>query len=208
MWKSDSGFYLIMLSDTSYQQERLCISLSVCTQNRIFEHKIDKLKTELVTNKQWVICDTKKNQRTGLTMQGCVPNTIKYLLFLFNLLVFVSMKMMVRNCIWLSHASFIQLLGCVVLGFSIYALVDGSTVSRLVEEGASEMGESITVSIYTTSAIILVTASSVIVVIAFLGCCGTIKVCTSTKGSNDKTIKKQQLPCSRVKRMAILVSTP
>ena len=63
MWKSDSGFYLIMLSDTSYQQERLCISLSVCTQNRIFEHKIDKLKTELVTNKQWVICDTKKKPK-------------------------------------------------------------------------------------------------------------------------------------------------
>lgn len=88
-------------------------------------------------------------------MQGCLPNTIKYLLFIFNLLVF--------------------LMGCVVLGFSIYAMVDGKTLSHLVENGAAELGESISVNIYTTSAIILVTASAIIVVISFLGCCGAVK---------------------------------
>ena len=49
--------------------------------------------------------------------------------------------------------TFMQLTGCVTLGFSIYALVDGKTISRLVEEGASELGESISVDIYKTSAI-------------------------------------------------------
>ena len=46
-----------------------------------------------------------------------------------------------------------QLTGCVSLGFSIYALIDGKTVSQLVEEGAAEMGEHISVDIYKTSAI-------------------------------------------------------
>ena len=87
-----------------------------------------------------------------------------------------------------------QLTGCVTLGFSIYALVDGKTISRLVEEGASELGESISVDIYKTSAIgkkkremrpfsntvyvfpiVLVIASSVVIVISFLGCCGAWK---------------------------------
>merc|ERR1712156_797739 len=89
------------------------------------------------------------------TMRGCIPSTIKYLLFIFNLLVFLT--------------------GCVVLGFSIYALVDGQTVSNLVEEGAEDLGESISVDIYKSSAIILIVASSIIVITAFLGCCGAIK---------------------------------
>ena len=63
-----------------------------------------------------------------------------------------------------------------VLGFSIYALVDGQTVSKLVEEGAEDLGESISVDIYKSSAIILIVASSIIVITAFLGCCGAIKV--------------------------------
>ena len=93
--------------------------------------------------------------------------------------------------------TFMQLTGCVTLGFSIYALVDGKTISRLVEEGASELGESISVDIYKTSAIgkkkgvkwdlfkmiiyhiffplVLVIASSVVIVISFLGCCGAWK---------------------------------
>ena len=68
-----------------------------------------------------------------------------------------------------------QLTGCVTLGFSIYALIDGKTVSHLVEEGASEMGESISVDIYKTSAIVLVSASSIVILISFLGCCGALK---------------------------------
>jgi len=90
-----------------------------------------------------------------LKMQGCVSNTLKYLLFAFNFLVFLT--------------------GCVTLGFSIYALIDGKTVSHLVEEGASEMGESISVDIYKTSAIVLVSASSIVILISFLGCCGALK---------------------------------
>lgn len=66
-------------------------------------------------------------------------------------------------------------MGCVVLGFSIYALVDGKTVSHLVEEGANELGESITVDIYKSSAITLIVASSILVVISFFGCCGALK---------------------------------
>ena len=73
-----------------------------------------------------------------------------------------------------------QLTGCVVLGFSIYALVDGQTVSNLVEEGAEDLGESISVDIYKSSAIILIIASSIIVITSFLGCCGAIKVRLST----------------------------
>ena len=63
-----------------------------------------------------------------------------------------------------------------MLGFSIYALVDGQTVSNLVEEGAEDLGESISVDIYKSSAIILIIASSIIVITSFLGCCGAIKV--------------------------------
>merc|ERR1712241_957914 len=92
---------------------------------------------------------------SNCTMRGCIPSTIKYLLFIFNLLVFLT--------------------GCVVLGFSIYALVDGQTVSNLVEEGAEDLGESISVDIYKSSAIILIIASSIIVITSFLGCCGAIK---------------------------------
>ena len=62
------------------------------------------------------------------------------------------------------------------MGFSIYALVDGQTVSNLVEEGAEDLGESISVDIYRSSAIILIVASSIIVITSFLGCCGAIKV--------------------------------
>ena len=67
-------------------------------------------------------------------------------------------------------------MGCVVLGFSIFALVDGKTFSHLVENGAAELGESITIDIYRTSAIILIISSSVIVFVSFLGCCGALKV--------------------------------
>ena len=88
-------------------------------------------------------------------MQGCIPNTVKYLLFIFNLLVF--------------------LMGCVVLGFSVYALIDGKTVSHLVEEGAQELGENISVDIYKSSAITLIVASSILVIISFFGCCGALK---------------------------------
>ena len=38
------------------------------------------------------------------------------------------------------------------------------------------LGESISVDIYKSSAIILIVASSIIVITSFLGCCGAIKV--------------------------------
>ena len=63
-----------------------------------------------------------------------------------------------------------------VLGFSVYALVDGQTISRLVEEGAEELGESISVDIYKSSAVTLIVASSITIIISFLGCCGALKV--------------------------------
>lgn len=88
-------------------------------------------------------------------MKGCMPSTVKYLLFTINFLV--------------------MLMGLVVLGFSIYSLVDGRGVSTLVEEGASVMGEVITVDLYSSASIVLIIFSSLIVLLSFLGCCGAWK---------------------------------
>jgi len=89
-------------------------------------------------------------------MQGCLPNTLKYFLFFLNLVVFV--------------------LGLVCLGFSLYAYFDEASFSHLVETGASEIeGKKIPFNVFKTSSLLLIIASTIIVVISFFGCLGTYK---------------------------------
>ena len=71
---------------------------------------------------------------------------------------------------------FFQLMGLVVLGFSIFGLVDGRGVAKLVEEGSEVMGSSITIDLYNSASVVLIVFSSLIVLISFLGCCGAWKV--------------------------------
>ena len=63
-------------------------------------------------------------------------------------------------------------MGCIVLGFGIFALVDGEALSDLVESS----GHGITINIYTTAAIMLIVVSLIVIIITFFGCCGAIKV--------------------------------
>lgn len=66
-------------------------------------------------------------------------------------------------------------MGCVVLGFGIYALVDGESLSNLVSIGAEQLDENISITVYTSAAIILIVVSVFVVVVSFFGCCGAIK---------------------------------
>ena len=67
-------------------------------------------------------------------------------------------------------------MGMIVLGCSIWAFYDGKTFARLIEEGAAEFDKPITLEIYRTSSVLLMIASVIIILIAFFGCCGAIKV--------------------------------
>jgi|688.fasta_scaffold1252486_1 hypothetical protein len=67
-------------------------------------------------------------------------------------------------------------MGLVVLGFSIYGLVDGRGVSKLVEEGSAVTGQKISVDLYSSASVLLIIFSSLIVLLSFLGCCGAWKV--------------------------------
>lgn len=84
-----------------------------------------------------------------------MANTTKYLLFATNFLVFI--------------------LGLVCLGIGIYALVDGAGLADLVSKGSEQVGESITISIFTTAAIVIIVISVLVVVVTFFGCCGAWK---------------------------------
>ena len=68
---------------------------------------------------------------------------------------------------------FLQLIGVVVLGFSVFALTDGEDVAKLVQRGS---GSDLTVSIYGTASTVLIVVSVMVIIIAFLGCCGAMKV--------------------------------
>lgn len=71
-----------------------------------------------------------------------------------------------------------QLIGVVVLGFSIFALTDGEDLAKLVQRGS---GSNLTVSIYGTASTVLIVVSVMVILIAFLGCCGAMKVCAMLK---------------------------
>ena len=72
--------------------------------------------------------------------------------------------------------STLQVMGVVVLGYGIFALSDGKDLARLVEHGAQATGSDFSVALYDSASIVLIVASSLAVIVAFLGCCGAIKV--------------------------------
>ena len=61
-------------------------------------------------------------------------------------------------------------MGCVVLGFGIYALAEGKDLVDLVKDGN---GDAIT--LYSSASIFLVVIGLFIIVVTFFGCCGALK---------------------------------
>jgi len=86
-------------------------------------------------------------------MDGCLANLLKYLLFGSNFVIFV--------------------IGCVVLGLGIYALVDGASLVNLVDE--SGVGDDINITAFTSAAYIFIVVAVFVVILTFFGCCGAIK---------------------------------
>jgi len=84
-------------------------------------------------------------------MDGFLANVVKYLLFATNFAIFI--------------------IGCVVLGIGIYALVDGAALVDLVNQS----GVDVTIQVYTSAAIILIVVAVFVVILTFFGCCGAIK---------------------------------
>jgi len=84
-----------------------------------------------------------------------MANIIKYMLFATNFLVFI--------------------MGCVVLGIGIFAIVNGAALMDLVDEANSAAGTDLSLSVFTSAAIILIVVSVFVVIVAFFGCCGAIK---------------------------------
>jgi len=86
-------------------------------------------------------------------MEGCLANLLKYLLFGSNFIIFV--------------------IGCVVLGLGIYALVDGASLVNLVNESGA--GDDINITAFTSAAYIFIVVAVFVVILTFFGCCGAIK---------------------------------
>lgn len=86
-------------------------------------------------------------------MDGCMANLLKYLLFGSNFVIFV--------------------IGCVVLGLGIYALVDGASLVTLVDE--SGVGGDVNITAFTSAAYIFIVVAVFVVILTFFGCCGAIK---------------------------------
>jgi len=86
-------------------------------------------------------------------MDGCMANLLKYLLFGSNFVIFV--------------------IGCVVLGLGIYALVDGASLVTLVDK--SGVGDDINITAFTSAAYIFIVVAVFVVILTFFGCCGAIK---------------------------------
>ena len=66
-------------------------------------------------------------------------------------------------------------MGCVVLGIGIFAIVNGAALMDLVDEANSALDSNLSLSVFTTAAIILIVVSVFVVIVAFFGCCGAIK---------------------------------
>jgi len=86
-------------------------------------------------------------------MDGCMANLLKYLLFGSNFVIFV--------------------IGCVVLGLGIYALVDGASLVSLVDQ--SGVGGDVNITAFTSAAYIFIVVAVFVVILTFFGCCGAIK---------------------------------
>jgi len=78
-------------------------------------------------------------------MDGCLANLLKYLLFGSNFVIFV--------------------IGCVVLGLGIYALVDGASLVNLVDE--SGVGDDINITAFTSAAYIFIVVAVFVVILTF-----------------------------------------
>ena len=65
---------------------------------------------------------------------------------------------------------YFQIMGCVVLGVGIYALVDGQALMDLVNTQTD-----VTLTVFTSAAYILIAVSVLVVIVSFFGCCGAIK---------------------------------
>lgn len=88
---------------------------------------------------------------------GCSAKLVKYLLFTSNFLIIV--------------------LALAVLGFSIWVLVHKPSFMKLFDEASKEYPDvNIDITLYTSAAWILVVVSSLVIIIAFFGCCGAIKM--------------------------------
>lgn len=87
--------------------------------------------------------------------EGCLPKCIKGLLIVSNNLVI--------------------LMGVIVFGFGIFALTDGKDLAKLVDWGSAASGTDLSVALYSTASVVLITVSILAIVVAFLGCCGAIK---------------------------------
>merc|ERR1711997_374208 len=85
--------------------------------------------------------------------EGCLANLLKNLLFGSNFVIFV--------------------IGCVVLGLGIYALVDGASLVNLVNK--SGVGDDINITAFTSAAYIFIVVAVFVVILTFFGCCGAIK---------------------------------
>ena len=66
-------------------------------------------------------------------------------------------------------------MGCVVLGIGIFAIVNGAALMDLVDKANDTLGKDLTLSVFTSAAIILIVVSVFVVIVAFFGCCGAIK---------------------------------
>jgi len=82
-----------------------------------------------------------------------MANLLKYLLFGSNFVIFV--------------------IGCVVLGLGIYALVDGASLVTLVDQ--SGVGGDVNITAFTAAAYIFIVVAVFVVILTFFGCCGAIK---------------------------------
>ena len=66
-----------------------------------------------------------------------------------------------------------QVIGCVVLGLGIYALVDGASLVTLVDK--SGVGDDMNITAFTSAAYIFIVVAVFVVVLTFFGCFGAIK---------------------------------
>ena len=95
-------------------------------------------------------------------MEGCLPKTVKFLLFIFNFLVFF--------------------LGIVTLGFGIWVLVNKPSFLNLFEDAQEVLDnnnihtEGFDISVYASAPIVLIIVAVIVSLIAFFGCFGALKV--------------------------------
>ena len=65
-----------------------------------------------------------------------------------------------------------QVMAFIVLVFCIYAMVDGESLTALVDS----VSDDVSLQLYSTAILILIIVSVFVMAVAFFGCCGAIKV--------------------------------